>query len=122
MSELATLVEDSLETLPGLLGRFNPAVDRDTLIRRVETLCQHFHILATGALLLEGSPRFFFQNLCQAAENWRRLLAYLARRGWPSPPATRNLALLDAVVAAQWALAAGVATHFLPAVAAGRGV
>ncbi|MBZ4422602.1 Imm49 family immunity protein [Myxococcus sp. RHSTA-1-4] len=111
MSELADLVEDSLETLPGLLDRFNPAADRDTLVRKVDTVCQHFQVLAAGALLLEGSARFFFQNLAQSAENWRRLLVWLARQGWTPPPATWNVPLLDAVVAEQWTLAVDVARH-----------
>jgi hypothetical protein len=111
MSELADLVEDSLETLPGLLDRFNPAAGRDTLIQRVDTLCQHFQVLAAGALLVEGSTRYFHQNLVQAAENWRRLLTWLGRRGWTPPPATRNVPLLDAVVAEQWPLAAELAAH-----------
>jgi hypothetical protein len=111
MSELETLVEDSLETLPGLLDRFNPAADRDTLVRRVDTLCQHFQVLATGALLLEGSTRYFFQNLVQAAENWRRLLTHLERRGWAPPPATQNVPFLNAVATEQWTLAAELAAH-----------
>lgn len=111
MSELANLVEDSLETLPALLDRFNPAADRDTLVRRVDAVCQHFQVLATGALLLEGSTRFFLQNLAQAAENWRRLLVWLERQGWTPPPATWNVPLLDAVAAEQWTLAAEVATR-----------
>jgi hypothetical protein len=111
MSELATLVEDSLEMLPGLLERFNPAADRDTLVRRVDAICQHFQVLATGALLLEGSTRYFFQNLAQSAENWRRLLTHLSRRGWTPPPATQNVPFLNAVATEQWALAAELATH-----------
>ncbi|WNG44330.1 hypothetical protein F0U60_09570 [Archangium minus] len=111
MSELATLVEDSLETLPGLLERFNSAADRDTSVRRVESVCQHFQVLAAGALLLEGSTRYFLQNLVQSAENWRRLLSYLGRRGWTPPPATRNVPLLNALAAEQWALAAELAVH-----------
>ncbi len=111
MSELADLVEDSLETLPGLLDRFNPAADRDTLVRRVDAVCQHFQVLAAGALLLEGSTRYFFQNLGQGAESRRRLLVWLGRRGWTPPPATQNVPLLNAVVTEQWALAEGLATH-----------
>lgn len=111
MSELATLVEDSLETLPGLLERFDLAADRDTLVRRVETVCKHFQVLATCALLLEGSTRYFHQNLVQSAENWRRLLSYLGRRSWTPPPATRNVPLLNALAAEQWALAAEIAAQ-----------
>ncbi len=118
MMNLKALREDSGRAVRRLLEGIEPSFEASVLVRDVQDLCLHFHIIAVATLLVDGKPQGFFLNLCRAAENWRRLLAHLRREGAPLPASKHHAPLLGALAAGHWTLARQVAelseTRWLP--------
>ncbi len=118
MTRLAALREDSGRAIQRLIHQVEPAVGRDALVRDVEELCLHFHVVAVATLLVDGNPQGFFLNLCRAAENWRRLLKFLHIKALPLPASRHTEPLLGAAASGHWELARQVAelseTGWLP--------
>jgi len=118
MARLAALREDSGRAIQQLVRQVAPTAERDALVRDVDALCLHFHIVAVATLLVDGNPQGFFLNLCRAAENWRRLLKHLHLKTLPLPPSRYTAPLLGADAAGAWGLARQVEelseTRWLP--------
>ena len=118
MAKLAALREDSGRAIRQLMHRVEPTASRDVLVRTLDELCLHFHVVAVATLLVDGNPQGFFLNLCRAAENWRRLLAHCRLQQWALPASRYMEPLLGAVAAGHWTLAGQVAelseTRWLP--------
>jgi hypothetical protein len=110
MANLMSLRSDAGAELGKILQRFQPRVDRDTLLSQLDTVTRDFHIIAVATLLVDGNAQGFFLNLCRAAENWRRLLALLRSRKLPPPPTTKTVPLLAALAAGHFELADALAT------------
>lgn len=118
MAKLAALREDSGRAILQLMRQVDPTASRDLLVRTVDELCVHFHVVAVATLLVDGNPQGFFLNLCRAAENWRRLLTHCRLKQWALPASRHMDPLLGAVAAGHWSLARQVAelseTRWLP--------
>jgi hypothetical protein len=118
MARLAALREDSGRAIQKLVRQVASTAEREVLVRDVEELCMHFHVVAVATLLVDGNPQGFFLNLCRAAENWRRLLKHLRSRSLPLPPSRHTAPLLGATAAGAWDLSRQVAelseTRWLP--------
>ncbi|MBJ6763551.1 immunity 49 family protein [Myxococcaceae bacterium JPH2] len=118
MTRLAALRNDSGRAVQRVLRSFDPLANRESLIRDVEELCVHFHVIAVATLLVDGNPQGFFLNLCRAGENWRRLLKTLRARGLPMPASRHTAPLAGALTAGDWALAEQLAalseTRWIP--------
>lgn len=118
MARLAALREDSGRAIQQLVRRVTATAERDALLRDVDELCLHFHIVAVATLLVDGNPQGFFLNLCRSAENWRRLLKHLRLKALPLPASRYTAPLLGAVAAGAWTLARQVSelseTRWLP--------
>lgn len=109
MMNLKALREDSGRAVRRLLEGLELSSEASILVRDVQELCLHFHIIAVATLLVDGKPQGFFLNLCRAAENWRRLLSHLRREGAPLPASKHHAPLLGALAAGHWTLARQVA-------------
>ncbi|RJS18322.1 hypothetical protein DRW03_24615 [Corallococcus sp. H22C18031201] len=105
MTRLAALRNDSGRAVQRLLRSFDPLANRESLIRDVDELCVHFHVIAVATLLVDGNPQGFFLNLCRAGENWRRLLKTLRAKEFLLPASRHTTPLAGAVAAGDWALA-----------------
>ncbi|MFP2960101.1 hypothetical protein ACLEPN_20305 [Myxococcus sp. 1LA] len=109
MANLSALREDSGRAIVQLMRQVEPAASRERLVRTVDELCLHFHVVAVATLLVDGNPQGFFLNLCRAAENWRRLLTHCRLKQWALPASRYMEPLLGAVAAGHWSLARQVA-------------
>jgi hypothetical protein len=80
-----------------------------------ELLCQHdavalaLHTIAAACLLVDGDSQKFFLNLSRCAENGLRFATLLRRRDLPLPSASKNVPLLAALAAGDFARAAAIA-------------
>lgn len=78
---------------------------RHGLVRWHRDVTQHEHVIAVGALLIDGDREAFFSWLLAIAENGRRVSARLANAGFEPPPASANLPVLAALAAGDLARA-----------------
>jgi hypothetical protein len=115
MFDLRALRRDAIAAIELYFNRFEGAPDPATLVKDVERLCLHFHVIAAAGLLVDADPEKLFVNLCRSAENWRRLLGHCGRQGWPRPPASRMAPLFGAVAAGAWPMAVAIAASAEPA-------
>jgi hypothetical protein len=97
--DLRPLRSDAALLVPKLLADFQPGAPRDVIVRTCDEIVLRFHILAVGALLVDGDAEKFFLHLSRCAENGLRILQLLARRALDRPPASRNVPLLAALAA-----------------------
>jgi len=110
MPNLMSLRSDAAAEFGKLMERFQPRVDRDTLLSQLELIVRDLHIIAVATLLVDGNSQGFFLNLCRAAENWRRLHGLLHSRKLAPPPTTKTVPLLAALAAGHFELAHALAT------------
>lgn len=62
-------------------------------------ICDHFLTLAAASLLADMKVDFFFQNLCRAAENWRRFASTSRVHYVRQVPLAYNAPILAAIIA-----------------------
>ncbi|MCY1040753.1 hypothetical protein OV208_05405 [Corallococcus sp. bb12-1] len=103
--DLLSLCQRSEEAIPWLLSRLDLTGGRQETLQGFEGVSLHFHTLAAGALLVEGSPSRFREELHNAASHWLRFLKHQRARQWAAPAISRNKPLLGAILAGHWELA-----------------
>ena len=109
MADLRSLRLDAMGALGGVMASFDAGASAETLLEQFEQVTLGFHTLAAASLLVDGNSEKFFLNLTRCAENGRRFLKVLRRRGLPLPRASRNVPLLAALACADFARAAELA-------------
>jgi hypothetical protein len=107
--DLRPLRADSAHLLPQLVAEFLPGGPRTEVIRVSDEIVARFHLLAAGALLIEGDAQKFFLHLIRCAENGLRVLRLLERRGLERTPASRNVPLLGALATGDFDRATAIA-------------
>jgi hypothetical protein len=106
---LQSLRADSAYHLGQLMEGFTPGAPRTLLVQQYEAVALHLLTIAVGTLLVDGASQKFFLNLVRAAENGRRFLALLHKRGEELPPASRDVPLLAGLAAGDFVRAGAIA-------------
>lgn len=107
--DLEQLRNDSADALGWAMREFNPDADEAGLLAAHREVTQRLLIVAAAALLVDGAADRFRLNLIRCAENGRRFLKLMRRRGVELPSASRNTALVAALAAGDAARAAQLA-------------
>jgi hypothetical protein len=107
--DLRSLRADSANVLGELMDRFRRGAPGAELLRQHDTVAVALQTIAAACLLVDGDSQKFFLNLSRCAENGRRFQALLRSRGLDLPAASRNVPLLAALAAGDFALASAIA-------------